>query len=65
MNSRLVAVLEVLDVLLEMAQGVDREDVAVPGIVVEGVTVYGIWGLLRGQEEDGAGFGVGVVRFCC
>jgi hypothetical protein len=62
-NCGLVAVLVVLDVLDEMARVVDGEEIAVAGVVVEGVAVYGVRGLLGREEEDCAGLGRGVVGF--
>ena len=64
-NRGLVAVLEVLDVLLDMAFGIDREDVAVASIVVERVAVYGVWRLLGGKEEDRTRLSVGIICFGC
>lgn len=52
-------VLVVLDVLDESAIGTCREDVAVAGIFVEGVAVDVVGGLVGGEDEDGAGVGVG------
>jgi hypothetical protein len=59
----LVTVLKVLDVFFDVTGGVDREDVAVAGVVVEGVAVDSVRGLLCGQEKYGTGFGIGVIRF--
>lgn len=64
-DGRLLAVLVVLDVLLHGARLVDGEDVAIAGVVIEGVAVHGIGSLLRGEVEDGACLGVGVVRSGC
>lgn len=61
----LVAVFVVLNVLDEVPGGVDGEDVAVAGVVVEGVAVDGVRGLLGWEEEDGAGLCRGIVGFGC
>lgn len=62
-NRRLFAVLEVLDVLLDVARGVDREDISVASIVVEWIAIHVVRSFLAGKEEYGACLGVGVVRF--
>lgn len=33
------------------------------GVLVEGIAVDGVGGFLRGEDEDGTGFGCGVVGF--
>ena len=48
MDGGLITVLEVLDVFLDVTGGVDREDVAVASVVVEGVAVNCVRGLLCG-----------------
>jgi len=58
-NTGLGGVRVVLDVGGEGAGGCDGEDVTVPGVVVEGVSVDGIGGLFGGEDEDGAGVGLG------
>jgi hypothetical protein len=63
MDGGLVTVLKVLDVFFDVTRGVDREDVAVASVVVEGIAINCVRGLLCGQEEYGAGFGIGVIRF--
>jgi len=55
----------VLEVGVEGAGGGDGEDVAVAGVLVEGVAVDGVGGLFGGKEEDGAGVGFGVVCLGC
>jgi hypothetical protein len=50
-----------LDVGLELARVGDGEDVAVAGVVVEGVGIDGIRWLLGREEEDGARVGLGTV----
>jgi hypothetical protein len=64
-DSGLLAVFKVLDVLFNVTGCVDREDVPVPGVIVKGVAVYGVRWFLSRKEEDGAGLGVGVVCFGC
>jgi hypothetical protein len=64
-NRSLVAVLEVLDILFDVARRVDREDVPVASIVVERVAVYGVRRLLSGEEKDGARLRVGIICFGC
>lgn len=61
MDSSLVAVVVVLNVLLEMPRLVDGEDIAVSCVVVEGITIYIIGRLLRWEEKDGASFGVCII----
>jgi hypothetical protein len=63
MDGSLVAVLKVLDVFFDMSRGVDRKDVAVAGIVIERIAVYGVRRLLSGKEEDGACLCVGIICF--
>lgn len=63
MDGCLVAVLEVLDVFLDVARGVHGEDIPVAGIVVKGIAVHVVRWLFAGEEKYGAGLGVGVVRF--
>lgn len=53
-------ILVVLDVPVEPAVGVDGEDVAVAGVVVEGVSVDVVRGLLSGEHEDGSCIGISV-----
>jgi hypothetical protein len=60
-----VAVLEILDILLDVSRGVDGEDVAITSIIIEWVAVYSIRRLFGGKEEDGARFCVGIARFGC
>lgn len=64
-DSRLVAVLVVLDILLERSIAVDVEDVSIAGILVEGVAVDVVRWLSRGKEEDGACLGVCLLCLCC
>lgn len=59
----LFAVFEVLDVLLDMARGVDREDIPVTSIVVERIAIHVVRRFLAGKEEYGACLRVGVVGF--
>jgi len=49
----------VLDVLIELSRLRDGEDVAVAGVVVEGVGVNTVGRLLGSEEEDGTSVGVG------
>mgnify|MGYP006877403244 CR=1 FL=1 len=63
MDRRLVAILEVLNILLDVARGIDREDIPVAGIIVEGVAVHIIRRLLAGKEKYGARLRVCIVRF--
>lgn len=60
-NGGLGAIFVVLDVLVQSTFRVHGEDVAISGVVVEGVAVDVVRGLLGGKEEDGAGLCVGVV----
>lgn len=48
----------VLDVALNGPVRVNGEDVAVAGVIVEGVSVDIVWWLLRRQDEDSSGVGV-------
>ena len=58
MYGRCGRVVVVLDVFFQRAGAVDAEDVAMPGVVVEGVAVDVEGRLLSGEEEYGAGLGV-------
>jgi len=51
----------ILNVLVELSRLRDGEDIAVAGVVVEGVGVDTVGGLLGGKEEDGTSVGVGAV----
>jgi len=53
----------VLDVRLQRAGRVHREDVAEAGVLVERVAVHVIWRLLSGQKEDGSCAGGGFGGF--
>jgi hypothetical protein len=64
-NCGLVTVFEVLYVFVQMARGADGENVAIARIVVKGIAIYGVWRLLSCEEKDGAGLGIGIVRFSC
>lgn len=55
----------VLDVLLQPAGRVDAVHVDEARVVVEGVAVDAVGRLLRGEDEDGARLGVGVVCAGC
>jgi hypothetical protein len=61
----LVAVLVILNVLFHATRGVDGEDVAVAGMIVERVAIHGIRRRLCRKEEDGARLGVCVVCSGC
>jgi hypothetical protein len=61
MDGGLVTVLVVLDILVEVAGGVDGKDIAKACIVVEWVAVYGIRWLFGREKEDGTCFRIGVV----
>ena len=65
MDARAWVVLVILDVLGKAATGVHTEDVAVAGVLVEGVAVHGVWRLLGRQQEDGAGVGRRGVCLSC
>jgi hypothetical protein len=47
-NSRVRLIFVILDVLLDGAIGIDCENVAVQGMVVECVSIDAVWWLLRG-----------------
>lgn len=55
----------VLDVAIQGAGARDGEDVAVAGVLVEGVAVDGVGGFPGGEEEDCASVGLGAVCFGC
>lgn len=58
-NASVGIILVVLDILIKGTILGDGEDVSIAGVLVEWVTVDIVWGLVGGQNEDGAGVGVG------
>ena len=64
MNGSFMGILVVLDILLQGAILVDREDVAVACIVVEWVRVDIVGRFLSSKEQDGSGFGVCLGSLC-
>lgn len=59
-DARLGVIFVVLHILIKLAVLCDREDVTVTSVVVEWIAVDVVGGLVGGQNEDGAGVGVGV-----
>lgn len=63
MDAGVCLVLVVLDVFVDCAVGVNGEDVAVEGMVVEGVSVDAVWWFLGGEEKDCSSVCVGGCGF--
>jgi hypothetical protein len=64
-DARVGLIRVVLDVLLELARLRDREDVAIAGVLVEGVSIDGVRRLLGREEKDGPGVCVWAVGLGC
>ena len=58
-------ILIILDVCLHPSFLVDREDIAVTSIIIEGITIDIVWWLLGSEDEDRARVGILTCCFRC
>ena len=64
MHARFGTVLVVLHVGLQATILVDGEDIAIAGVIVEGVSVDVVGGLFGGKDKYGSGVGVFFACHC-